>query len=668
MPLTFLAEAGFWGLPRGCLAGDPRDLAGLASDFLARERLGAVRVRVWFSSARIAFLLEGLPDTQADQQVEVRGPRASVAYDFNKQLTPAATGFAAGQGADPSALFLRDVDGEKFLFTRKTEKGKLTLDMLPGLTNKLFGLIPWNTAAWATGRLFPQPPAYICSLIEDRPSNLSIEDSKASRETGIREGGLFRRISLSHAGEFPRILNELEIQPLPSDRQKFLETQFQSIVEAGSTVRRDPLRLERLCFERERPRAFSLSIPTESFALPTPIFNQVLDECPSFLPVESSKGVFLPSVLGFSDFRLPGPDEMIIRTNALRARLEEAARLWAEDVKRPLSERVGELRHLPTDDGQGTRYDAAIRLSRLAHSLAEHLFPEISEALLDRCLVFAALESSTAICRRFPRLEGEIVGLIAERQGLEPELVAILRDLRLTGLDSRDLPATPVGQLLLLATLYHQTRSGRKREEAADRFLELLLKREFPADLLPLRASDAPEDKMEKAFWKDAVFRRLSGDGVERRRIEWLFGGETCPPLALYQAAKRWPDGAPREFDFFVSLQGRIKSLLPTGEYVIPQIEQPASGSLEEGIIDILSRLEPLSDGEILRRLEILIQGRAELEACMMGLPPVLDVHDSSHGLRIQLLKRIFAQLARPPFFHSASQARKPAPAESVGA
>ncbi|MBF0499402.1 MAG: glycine--tRNA ligase subunit beta [Candidatus Riflebacteria bacterium] len=667
MPLNFLAEAGFWGLPRGCLACDPREIASRVSDFLVRERLGSARVRVWFSSSRIAFMLEGLPDVQSDQQIEIRGPRASIAYDFNKHLTPAATGFASGHGVEPSALFLRDVDGDKFLFARKSEKGKTTLDLLPELTLRLFSLIPWNIAPWATKRIFPQPPAYFCSMIDDHPPNFSIEELRASGETGIREGYSFKRIPLTHVDEFPRVMSELGVQPLPVDRKKFLETQFQSIVEPGSTIRRTPARLERICFERERPRAFSLPIPNDAFALPTAILNEVLDECPSFLPVESAKGGALPFVLGFTDSRFPGPEEVNLRADSLRERLEEAERLWAKDTLRPLAERVGELRQIPADDMQGTMYDSALHLSRLAHRLSQQLEPSVSEALLDRCLLFAALESSSAIRRRFPNLEGEIISLIAERQELELDLIAALRDLRLINPEAQDMPATPAGRIILLAMLYHQSRSGKKRlpfgakslalsGDTADRFLELLVKRSFPTDLIPLRALDMPEDKVERAFWKEAVIRRLVAEGIDRRKVEWLSVCETCPPLGMYKTAKRWPEGAPREVEFFNALQIRIKNLLQADQTMMSSVESNAPDTMESQIMDRLSHLEIISDGEIVQRLEILIGIRADLEACLMGLPPVLDAQDASQAARIKLLKRVFAQLIRPPFTSADSQ------------
>lgn len=639
----------------------------MLTDFLARERLSVSRIRIWFSAFRLSILMEGLPETPSEQKVEVRGPRASVAYDLNRQLTPAATGFANAQGVEPSALILRTVDGEEFLFARKTEKGKLLAETLAPLWEKTLRTIPWNCEPWAEGMLLPQPPAWFCALIDDRLPGLSVDGLKASRETAFREGNAWKRHSLPQAAAFPQLMNELEIHSLPGDRLRFLESQFTLIVDSGASVRKDSVRLERVCFEQERPRAFSLPLPAEAFQLPQPLLTHLFDETPAFVPIESGKGGFLPKVIGFADQKPPDDGEIRKRADHLEERIREASLIWMEELKRPLSERVGELRQIPSSTGAGTLYEDALKISRIAHLLARKLTPQVTDDLLDRYLLFRALERATAIYKRFPSLEGEIIPMLVEHQGLEPELVKIFKERPWTTQESPKEPFSPAALALHLARFYQQAMLSDKgtqaeREAAADRFLAALGDIPLPIDLFPLDASDTSEAQAatvtELHFWREAVSRKLLALGIEKKKFEWLLTPDTLSPVALFVAAKRWSDGPPKEMEFFSAIHQRIKALI--GDRIVSTLETFSPDTPEGHVSQCLEKMESGQAPDPVSLFECLVSIRAELEASLMNLPPVLDEHDPAQAKKLSLLRRISLQLALLPLPGLSGSSKRP--------
>ncbi|HEY9069749.1 MAG TPA: glycine--tRNA ligase subunit beta [Candidatus Ozemobacteraceae bacterium] len=657
MPHAFLFEVGFWGLPFGALGRDFRDTPQLALGVFTRERLPSARARVWVSSRRIALLVDGIPESQPDQTIEIRGPKASVAYDFNRLPTPAAHGFASAQGVESKDLFIKDVDGEKFLFARRGTKGKPAADLIPKLIPAIVATFPWLCRPWAAEMLFPQPPAYICALLDDRLLPCVVDGVTPGRETGLLEGGVFRKISVPTASEYPGIMHGLGLSPLPSDRQKQIESHFQSIVATGGTIRKERQHLDRITFEVERPQPVTLNLTDEIAAgLPEPVYLQILCDSPAYLPIESSRGGMTAGIVGFVEKRSLAPNEIEVRTRELTSRLKIAADLWREDKSRPLDELAAGLRLLPSISGGGTLYDAALTISRKAQFLSgmPGLSENMQEALIDRVILLTMSEYGFSTVRRFPALAGQMLPLVAEVQGMPPETVAILRDTAGCWAGREIVPESRTALLCSLAGLLTKLRNVAtepEREALMDRIIALLDAKSIYIDIY--KALDGPENPVPQGLWLDALGRRMQREGLDIRRFGWLSADDRLDPASFLDAARTWKEGPPPDTELLRTLLQRLQTRLAS----FPPTELPyqAETAPEKALAGCLERLEKPQCLSLTGIYTELVAGRIEAEACLMDLPETSPITPDVQR-RVSLLHRFRKQLLRLPFLATAGK------------
>ncbi len=668
LPHAFLLEAGFWGLPYGTLARDLRDAPAAVLSVFTRERIQAGRARIWVSAHRVGILIDGIPESQADQMTEIRGPKASVAYDFNRLPTPAARGFASAQGVELKDLVIRDVDGEKFLFARRGEKGRPSLDIIPKLIPAILAALPWTGRPWNDDAAFPQPPAYICALADEKIVSCSIDGVTSGRDTGLLEGGVFRKISVPSAVEYPGIMSGLGLTQLPADRQKIMESHFQSIVESGATVRKEPRILERIAFEVERPQPVVINLGDDAWIeLPDSVYMQILADSPAYLPTESSRGGLLPKLIGFVEKRNLASNEADVRARDIERRMMAAADAWSMDLAKPLDEWAAGLRQMPQSTGTGTMYDAALNVSRMAQQLSRlpGLAAEIQESQVDRVILLAMSEYCFAIVRKYPELAGTLIAVVAERKGIPPETVSIVRDTAGFWAGRDVIPTDHTAIVCSLAGMLARLRDmspESNRETIADRLLNLLITNDICIDIV--QACGAADVAAARSFWLEALTRKMQREGMDRRKFEWLIPDGGIDPVSILTAARSWKDGVPADAEQLKSLLGRLQqrlALAGTSELPLPP-ETPPEKALH-------AKLELLENPACLSYIDLfehLAGARIHAEACLMDLPTALDLSQPDIGRRVALLRRYTCQLRRLPFLGGAQKQQASATAGGV--
>lgn len=649
LPSNLLLEVGFWGIPLEAIGRDVREVPAAVGEILERERLGAARIKIWLSSSRCSFLLEGLPGTQPDIVTEVRGLKAAQAFDSNHEPTPAALGFASSQGVGIKDLLLKDMEGERYIFVRKQVPGVSLNALLPKLATSIFGTMMWRTPYWSVAAIFPQPPAYLCALIDDKVPGLSIDGVSADRDTGLKDGLDFRKVSVGHATDFPGILAGWGVQPLPGDRLKLLETQLQSVTPTGGTVRKNLRILETVAFDRELPGAFTAVVPAEAVSFPKALVLEMLATPPEYLPFETSKGELLPVFLGFFSGSAPDKSELELRSTGLKQRMNQIRKRWSEDVSKPLDERVCEMKYFPDPDGIGTLHDFSLRIARRARHLNELLGWKVPDALLDKSVMFFFSERAMRLSRCFPNLGGALVPLIAESQGVSSDILEILSDLGSTWGGKNAYPNSHGAILIQLAFQVNQLlQASSPREAFQERILQFILARELKFDLR--KCFSLPEDPpaFETASWAGMLFKKLQIDGVVRSKSEWILREDEFDPLAIVGALRAWPEGPPPGFEALASLMVKLRFRLQQVKVETLKISEEASA--DPNLENRLQILEALPPGDFPGLYANLLEAQSEFESALQSLPPVIDENSPGTARILRLLKRAEIQMSRFPF------------------
>ena len=104
----YLLEIGTEELPYKFIPSAIEQLQTLWTNFLKDNGFEYGSVKILATPRRLTTLIDGLQRKQKDVEKIQKGPIATVAYDADKNLTPAGLGFAKKMGVEPSQLYLQD--------------------------------------------------------------------------------------------------------------------------------------------------------------------------------------------------------------------------------------------------------------------------------------------------------------------------------------------------------------------------------------------------------------------------------------------------------------------------------------------------------------------------------------------------------------------------------
>ena len=104
----YLLEVGVEELPYKFIPMAISQLESGFKSFLETNNVEYKNIKVMATPRRLAVLVDGLAGSQPDVEKVVKGPIATVAYDENKNLTPAGLGFAKKNNVEPKDLYVED--------------------------------------------------------------------------------------------------------------------------------------------------------------------------------------------------------------------------------------------------------------------------------------------------------------------------------------------------------------------------------------------------------------------------------------------------------------------------------------------------------------------------------------------------------------------------------
>jgi glycyl-tRNA synthetase beta chain len=131
MSRDLLIELGTEELPPKAL---PTLSAALTEEFvrqLDEAGLNHGEVESFAAPRRLAVLVRGLDDKQADRDIERQGPAVQAAFDKDGNPTKAAQGFASSLGLTVDQLGRQDTGKGERLVAQITEKGKPAAELIP---------------------------------------------------------------------------------------------------------------------------------------------------------------------------------------------------------------------------------------------------------------------------------------------------------------------------------------------------------------------------------------------------------------------------------------------------------------------------------------------------------------------------------------------------------
>ena len=460
----FLFEIGLEEIPARMIAGAEAELAKRITDLLTRERLlgPGGSVTTFSTPRRLAILVQGLPEVQADAEEKLTGPSWKVAFK-DGAATPAAEAFARKAGVGVEALEkITNAKGEYVGATVKRE-GRAASELLASeLPKEVLALYWAKNMYWRAGKpeRFVRPIRWVVALFDGATVPLEIAGIAAgntSRGHRILHGET--PVVIGHASQYQEALRRANVVVSVSERRHSIRKALDRATRAvsGARWREDEPLVETVTHLTEWPSVILGDFEPEYLALPQQVLVTVMRDHQKYFAIEAQDGKLAPHFLAVLNTEVTSQGAAIIRhgnARVLRARFKDAQFFWDFDQKTPLIDRVESLKSVTFHKDLGSYFDKSVRTKLLVDELAAELLPHAVNLNRSAAFEAAALAKTDLTCelvKEFTELQGIIGGLYARSQGLKDKIASAIYSHYSPNSSEDGIPPTIEGQLLAIA-------------------------------------------------------------------------------------------------------------------------------------------------------------------------------------------------------------------------
>lgn len=451
MKKDLLLEIGTEEIPAHAMPNLLREMKRLAGEMLTEHRISYDEIRTLGTPRRMALIVTGAAERQADVNTETRGPAISIAFDADGNPTKAGAGFARGQHVAPEALIRRD----GYVYAAVHETGAPTAEILKELLPALIRAIPLpNSMRWGDLDFrFIRPIRWIVALYgtDVVPFTLA-EVTSGNRSRGHRTLAP-EDFTITSAADYETACEAAYIIADPVRRRTMISAQIADVAKAcGGTAEITPDLLEEVLYLVEYPTALSGSFEEKYLALPAEAVITPMRDHQRYFPVKAADGSLLPV---FITVRNGGREYLDVvahgNERVLRARLADAQFFFDEDRKKSLVEHREKLHTVVFQQGLGSMYKKTERLAQLAASVVEDMTAgddaayETMAADARRAAELSKADLVTGMVTEFTELQGIMGREYALLDGEKPEVARAIDEQYMPRFAGDALPKSDLG-------------------------------------------------------------------------------------------------------------------------------------------------------------------------------------------------------------------------------
>jgi glycyl-tRNA synthetase beta chain len=425
----FLLEIGCEEIPARMIDAASQELRERVAALLARERLSGGEIATLDSPRRLAVMVPGVSEAQADVVEQVTGPSVNVAYKDGKP-TPAAHAFAKKAGVDVSQLEKVSTPKGEYISAKVTKKGRTAADILAeGLPKEISGIYwPKNMYWRKPSERFVRPVRWLVAMLDGETVPLEFAGVRAAQISRGHRILTDAPVTIPRAGsayvESLRAAKVLSRGEREHRIRKALDAATRTI--PGARWREDKPLLDTVVNLTEFPSVILGGFDPQFLALPEEALVTVMRDHQKYFALEDANGKLLPHFLAVLNTD-SDPHGFIRQGNerVLRARFNDARFFWETDQKKSLLERFDLLRNVTFQKDLGSYYDKTQRVQRLCSWLSEILKQNevaVRPGVIHKAACLSKTDLTTELVKEFTELQGIVGGLYARAQQLDPTL------------------------------------------------------------------------------------------------------------------------------------------------------------------------------------------------------------------------------------------------------
>ena len=473
-----LFEIGTEEIPAKFMPGILKQLKELTAAKMQELRIPFEDITVYGTPRRMAFIAEGVAETQADVVVEAKGPSVKIAY-VSGAPSKAAQGFARGQGVDVKDLVVRD----NYVYAVKHLAGQPVVELLPGLLMDILTSLSFpKTMRWADYEFrFVRPIRWMVALFGDQIIPVEIcgvksgkfsmghrfmqQSLKAAAESqGLLSAALSKvgnkvysalagvkgAVEIPSAGDYKKVMYDNFVMVDQDERRALILQQIKDLAaQNGGEAEINEDLLEEVNYLVEWPTALCGKFEEKFLSLPKECIITPMREHQRYFPVLDEDGNLLNK---FITVRNGGSEHLDIVTHGnervLRARLSDAEFFFNEDRAIKLEDRLEKLKTVSFQEGLGNMYDKSERLVKMAEMLRFAINTPVDEEELRRCALLCKTDLVTGMVIEFTELQGIMGREYALLDGEKPEVATGIFEHYLPRFAGDALPATTIGRIV----------------------------------------------------------------------------------------------------------------------------------------------------------------------------------------------------------------------------
>ena len=450
-----LLEIGTEEIPSDYLENGLKDLGRLAESCLTDNQIKMEGgLDTYGSPRRLVLVGKAVADRQEDVVQEITGPPKKAAFDEEGSPTKAALGFAKKQGVSVDELqLLKTPKGEYLHFKRKIQ-GRPTMELLSEILPELIAHIPWpKSMRWGSkGFSFVRPIHWLLALFNGKVIAFEVAGVRSGNKSG---GHRFMAPQMTEIDDLQDYIRKMKEGFVIIDQRKREEEVERAVITAAKTVSgtpmRDPGLLLTVTNMVEYPSAICGGFDKAFLNLPDPVLITAMKEHQRYFSIRDQEDQLMPNFVAVNN--TIARDESIVRKGherVLRARLADADFFFREDRKRPLEDRLEDLKAVIYQAELGTSFAKVQRFSKLAEYLAKQIAPEkIRDVRLAARLCKCDLV--TDMVTEFPSLQGTMGEIYATLDGHPEDVCVAISDHYLPSQAKSELPETLIGSIVGMA-------------------------------------------------------------------------------------------------------------------------------------------------------------------------------------------------------------------------
>jgi glycyl-tRNA synthetase beta chain len=414
----------------------PKSLAKLATAFrdiiqieFSDNDLTYSRVKWYASPRRLALIIEGLAEFQADKNVEKRGPAITSAFDQDGEPTRAAHGWARSNGIEVKQADRLKTDKGEWLLFKAQVKGLAINQLLPDLVEKALKALPIaKPMRWGSKLTqFIRPIHTVTMLYGTDLIRGKVLDVSSKRLINGHRFHCNAAFELDCADNYLTQLEQHFVIADHSRRKSIILEQIQSLAkQEKATADVNVELLDEVTSLVEWPVALIANFEESFLAVPKEALIYTMKDDQKYFPLLDGSGQLKSRFIFISNIESKDPGTIVSgNEKVIRPRLADAEFFFNTDKKQTLESRRDSLKTIIFQKQLGTLFEKSERIATLAKHIAVILGTDYESAY--RAGLLCKTDLMTNMVMEFPDVQG-IMGMHYARLDGETELVALAQN------------------------------------------------------------------------------------------------------------------------------------------------------------------------------------------------------------------------------------------------